>query len=105
MSEIWKKKQIHEDARKMYRVKIPVKTIGKMLKATFGRPRYRKKNGQAGRSSDLVQKVLGLCEAENGTHIDELLQAGASAQKNTAREGAIWEVMTMSEEWTGRERS
>ena len=31
--------------------------------------------------SDMVQKMLGLCEAENGTKIDELLQAGASGHK------------------------
>ena len=29
----------------------------------------------------LVQKMLGLCETENGTQIDELLQAGASGHK------------------------
>ena len=29
----------------------------------------------------MVQKMLGLCEAENGTPIDELLQAGASGHK------------------------
>ena len=39
------------------------------------------KNGQAGRSSDLVQKMLVLCETESGTQIDELLQAGASGHK------------------------
>ena len=30
-----------------------------------------------GRSSDLVQKVFGICEEKNGTNIDELLQARA----------------------------
>ena len=29
----------------------------------------------------MVQEMLGLCEAENGTTIDELLQAGASGHK------------------------
>ena len=51
---------------------------------TAVRPRFGK-NGQAGRASDLVQKILGSCEAENWTKIDELLQAGASRyQKSTA---------------------
>ena len=32
------RKQIHEDARKMYRTKIPDKNLGKMGKTTVGRP-------------------------------------------------------------------
>ena len=40
-----------------------------------------KKNGNTGRSVDLVQKMLGLCETEDGTKIDELLRAGASWHK------------------------
>ena len=54
------------------------KKIEKMEKTTFGRTRYGKKNGQGGRSSDLVETMFGPCETENGTKIDELLQAGAS---------------------------
>ena len=38
MHEMWKRKQKHEDARKMYRTKIPDKKLGKMVKTTFGRP-------------------------------------------------------------------
>ena len=38
MYEMWKRKQTHEDARKMYRAKILVKRFGKMVKAPFGRP-------------------------------------------------------------------
>ena len=38
MYEMWKRKQIHEDARKMYRTKILDKKLGKMEKTTFGRP-------------------------------------------------------------------
>ena len=34
------------------------------------------KNGQTGRSPDMVQKVFGIREAKNGTETDELLQAG-----------------------------
>ena len=39
--------------------------IAKMGKATFGRTRYGKKDEQAGRSVDLVQKMLGLRTTEN----------------------------------------
>ena len=41
-------------------------------------PRFGKENGQTGWSSDLVQKMLGFYEAENGTKVDERLQARAS---------------------------
>ena len=34
----------------------------------------------------MVQEVLGLCEAKNGTEIDELLQAGASRHKRTRQD-------------------
>ena len=37
MYEMWKGKQIHEDARKMYRAKILVKKIEKMVKTPCGR--------------------------------------------------------------------
>ena len=37
MYEMWKRKQIYEDAKKMYRTKIIVKKFGKMEKTTFGR--------------------------------------------------------------------
>ena len=37
MYEMWKRKQIHEDARNMYRTKILVKKFGNMEKAPFGR--------------------------------------------------------------------
>ena len=78
MHEMWQKQQVHEHAKKMYSAEIFVKELGNMEKATFGRPRYGKKKG---RSFDLVQKVLGLCETENGTKNDELLEAGASGHK------------------------
>ena len=35
----------------------------------------------------LMQEMLGLCEAENGTHIDEVLQAGASGHRRA------WEML------------
>ena len=38
MYEMWKRKQIHEDARKMYRIKNPDKKLGKTGKTTIGRP-------------------------------------------------------------------
>ena len=44
----------YEDVRKMYRTKIPVRKLGKMAKMTFGWPRLGKKNGQAGRGSDMM---------------------------------------------------
>ena len=44
---------------------------------------FGKKNGQAREGSDLVQKMLGSCEAENGTKIAQLLQARASGHKRT----------------------
>ena len=33
---MWKRKQIHEDARKMYRTKIPAKSLGKWRRRHFG---------------------------------------------------------------------
>ena len=78
MSVMWKRQQVHEDARTMYRAEILGKDFGKMVNATYGRTRYGEKNGQAGRSFDLVQKMLGLRTKENEITIDELLQAGAS---------------------------
>ena len=37
MYEMWKRKQIHEDVRKMYRTKVLVEKFGNMVKTTFGR--------------------------------------------------------------------
>ena len=34
----------------------------------------------------MVRKMFGLCEAENGTKIDELLQTGASGNKRRSEE-------------------
>ena len=81
MHEMWKREQVHANARKMYRAEILGKEFGIMGNATHGRTRYGKKNGQAERSFDLVQIVLGLRTTENGTTTDELLQAGASGHK------------------------
>ena len=50
-----------------------------MGKVTFGRPRFGKKSGQAG-------WMLGLCEKENGTKIDEQLQAGASGHQRVRQD-------------------
>ena len=33
-----------------------------------------------------MPKMLGLCEAENGTEVDELLQAGASGHKRARQD-------------------
>ena len=46
MCEMWKRQQVNEDTREMHRAEILM---------------------------DLVQKMLGQCEAENGAKIDELL--------------------------------
>ena len=46
------------------------------------------KNGQAERSVDLVQNMLGLCTAENETKTDELLQAGASGTSVETNSGS-----------------
>ena len=46
----------------------------------------------------MVQEMLGLCEAEDGTEIDELLQAGASWHKRARQDvktnssPGIWQV-------------
>ena len=37
MHEMWKRQQVHEDVRKMYRTEFLVKKFGKMVKKTFGR--------------------------------------------------------------------
>ena len=74
-NEMWKTQQVHEDARTMYRAEILGNMFGKMEKATLRETRNCKKNGQAGRSFDLVQKLFGLRTAEHGTLTDELLQA------------------------------
>ena len=50
------------------------KKFGKMGKAPSGRSSLGQEDGQAGRSSDMVQKVFGICEAKNGTKTNELLQ-------------------------------
>ena len=47
------------------------KNLGRWEKATYGRARCGKKNGQAGRSFDLVQNMLGLRTTENGTLTDD----------------------------------
>ena len=52
-----------------------------MEKATFGRPCFGKKSGQARRNIDLVQEVLSLCQTEDGTKIAELLQARTSGHQ------------------------
>ena len=62
---------VHEDAREMHRTKILVGKFRKMV---------RRMDRQGG-NSDMVQEMLVLCEAENGTKIDELLQARANRHK------------------------
>ena len=45
VQEIWKRQQVHEDVRNMYRTDIFGKTFGKMGKAAFGRTWHDEKNG------------------------------------------------------------
>ena len=49
----------------------------------LGVPWLGKKSGQARVNMDVVQEMLRLCEAENGTTIAELLQARASGHQGT----------------------
>ena len=58
-----------------------------MEKASIGRSWFGQKNGQTGRSSDLVQKMFETCEAKNAAEIDELLQAGGS------RHQRVWQIV------------
>ena len=46
-----------------------------------------------------MQEMLGSCEAENGTTIDELLQAGASRHKRT------WQDVEMNSDSRTRQDS
>ena len=46
-----------------------------------------------------MQEMSGLCEAENGTKIDELLQAGASGHKRA------WKNVETNSGSRGRQRS
>ena len=75
---MWKRKQIHEDFREMYRTDISYEKLGKIEKAPFGRPWSAQKDGQTWRSPDMVQKVFGIREAKNGTVPAELVQSGKS---------------------------
>ena len=70
MHEVWKRKQVHEDARNMLRTKTLVGKFWKLEKASPWRSRFGKKNGPAGRSFDGVQKMLGLRTTEDGTTTD-----------------------------------
>ena len=78
-----------------------------MEKATFGRPRFGEKSGQAERSVDLVQKMLGPCETENGANVDGLLHAAASRHKRARQNVQRIQVLEdgrilAKEEKTGR---
>ena len=56
MYEVWKKWEVHQNARKVHRAEVLVRKVGQMGKATFGRPRFGEKSSQAGRNIDLVQE-------------------------------------------------
>ena len=82
MYEVWKRQQGHEDARKVYGAEVFV-FLAEMEKASPGKSCFGKKSGQKSGDPDLVQKMLGLCEAKDGANIAELLQAQASGHRET----------------------
>ena len=71
MYDMWKRKQVHEDNKKMYWTKIPVKKLEKMGMTPSGRSRPRQKNGWTGRGVNMVQKVFGIRETKNGKEWDQ----------------------------------
>ena len=81
MYEMWKRQQEHEGARTMYRPEKCEIFVVKMRKAT-----YVGGHDTAGRSLDLAQKMLKLCETETGTKTDERLQARASGHKRVRQD-------------------
>ena len=86
MFKVWKRQQVHEDVTEIHRAAVTVRKPGKMVKETPGKPRFGEKNGYAGGGCDLVQKMLGIRETENGTKIDELLQARTSGHKRPSQD-------------------
>ena len=67
MCKMWKRHQVHEDAREMHRNGSTCqKTCQNMEKHLGGHDLVRTMD-RPWRGSDLVQNTLGLCEAENGT--------------------------------------
>ena len=68
MHVVWMRQLVHEYAKDMHRAEELVNKCGNMVKAICGRSRFGKKSGQAGSSSNLVQEVLGPCEAKDGTN-------------------------------------
>ena len=76
MCEMWKRKQIHEHARKMHRTKIIIKNVVKWRRSHLGGHDLVRRMERQGGGPDMVQKVFGICEAKNATEIDELLQTG-----------------------------
>ena len=86
MFKVWKRQQVHEDVTEIHRAAGAVRKPVKMVEETLGKPRFGEKNGCAGGGSDLVQKMLGTRETENGTKIDELFQARTSGHKRTSQD-------------------
>ena len=72
MYEMWKRTEIHEDARNMYRTKILVKKFGEMVKTPSGSHDLVRRM-ETGGGINVVQKVLGIREGKNGTKASELL--------------------------------
>ena len=73
MYEMWKREQIHEDARTLQWTNIFVKKLGKLGKTPSGRSCLRQKNGQTGRCIHMVQKVIWIRDEKNGTNACDLM--------------------------------
>ena len=78
MHEVWKKQQVHEDAREMYRTQVLVEKMENGESVTLEVMIW---SGQMGRSPDMVQKVFGICDAKNGIETNELLQTRTDGHK------------------------
>ena len=67
MLQMRMRQQVHEDPREMHRAEVLVRKLGKIGKATLvGGHDLVRRLDRAGGGPDLVQKVFGMCEAENG---------------------------------------
>ena len=71
MYEMWKRKQIHEDARKMNITKIPDKKLGIMGRRQLGGHDLVRRTDRQGEVLIRLQKVFGIRDAKNRTETDD----------------------------------
>ena len=71
--EMWKRKQIYEDARKVYRAKVLVKKVWESGEDDIWEAMTWSEGWTDREKSCLVQKVFGIREAKNGAEAGELL--------------------------------